>query len=409
MLFRSEWGRAAAYASELGGRARQQYAMREAIAYYGQALLALTHVVEPREELVFDVLLGWEDAAFNFTPYEAQLARLSRAEDIARKLNDKPRLIRALHWTANVLLARGLWTQAGPVLEESLDVAKEVGDERLSVRPLFFKGLMTSFASPADALKWTDLAQELSHKHDEPQIEALVFAMQGHVFAQLGDFDRALQALEHAREISSRLAAPILDSDVDLFSAWSWLVMGNRELAKEFGDRSVRMAIATDNMDCICSGMVCLGYINLELGKIADAASAFEEGIERSDVSGAKIHKQNGQAGLAMTRFKDGHPDAIQALEAVIVEMTQFQNRVGAAGAYQLLGTCLIQLGKLEQASNALTEAMHFYRQSQMYPYLGRTLRSMAELRDKQGRGAEAQEYRQEAESIGTALRHTQQ
>ena len=36
-----EWHKAAAYAYELGKRARQRYAMREAIAYYEQALVSL--------------------------------------------------------------------------------------------------------------------------------------------------------------------------------------------------------------------------------------------------------------------------------------------------------------------------------------------------------------------------------
>jgi len=53
------------------------------------------------------VLLDWVDAAFNFRPYEEQQDRSPAAEEIARRLDDKPRLIRALHWTANVLLAQG--------------------------------------------------------------------------------------------------------------------------------------------------------------------------------------------------------------------------------------------------------------------------------------------------------------
>jgi tetratricopeptide (TPR) repeat protein/transcriptional regulator with XRE-family HTH domain len=395
-----EWAKAATYAYELGDRARQKYAMREAIAYFEQALHALDQVAEPKQDLMFDVLLGWEDAAFGFTPYKEQLAQLSRAENIARILNDKPRLIQALHSTASVLVARGLWTRAGAALQESLTLAEEMGDERLAARPLFFKALMTSFADPAHALQWTARAGELSRKYEDSKLEALVCGIEGHLFAQLGAFERSRQALSNARQISDHVESPLLKSDVDLFSAWAWLSMGNLEQAMEFGEQSVQRAIATENMDCICSGMVCIGYINLELGRISDAAAAFDKGIERSEVSGAIVHQQNGQAGLAMTRFIGGQPDAIQDLERIIADMRLIDNHVGAAGASYLLGNCLIQLGKFEQALNALNDAVDFYRHSQMLPFLARALESVAALMDIEGRTAEAQEHRSEAESL---------
>jgi tetratricopeptide (TPR) repeat protein len=402
-----EWTRAAVYANELGKRARQRYAMREAIAYYEQALLSLGHQAEPEEELIFDVLLGWEDAAFNFRPYEVQLEMLARAEEIARRLHDKPRLIQALHWIANVYLARGRWTQAGSALTESLSLAEELGNEELSVRPIYFKALMTSFANPAEALKWIGLAKELSHKHDDLQIEAVALATEAHVLAQLGEFSRSQRAIERARQISDRLGSPLLESDVDLFAAWASLVMGNREQALKFGQKSVERAIATDNMDCICNGMACIGYINLELGRIPEAVSAFEKGIERSEISGAMIPKLNGQAGLAMTQFMSGHPEAIQDLEKVIVNMRLYESHVGVASANHLLGICLLQLGELERASNCLDQAVDFYRQSKMYPFLARALTSLANLRDRQGQAAEARNFRAEAESFRSLEENT--
>lgn len=402
-----EWTKASRYAHDLGKRARQRYAMREAIAYYEQALLSLDYQTKPKDELIFDVLLDWEDAAFNFKPYEDQLKQLSRAEEIARRLYDKPRLIQALHWTANVLLAEGRWTQAGPALTESLSLAEELGNEQLSVRPTYFKALMTTFVAPAEALNWIGLAEDLSRKHNDLQFEALALATQGQVLAQLGEFARSQQSIERARHVSNRLGSPILESDVDLFAAWACLFMGNREQALEFGQQSVERAIATDNMDCICNGLACIGYSNLELGRIPEATSAFEKGIERSDISGAMIPKLNGQAGLAVTRFMTGHLDATKDLEEVVANMRLYNNPVGAASANLLLGACLIQLGELDRASICLDQAVDFYRQSQMYPSLARALRSLSDLMEKKGNSYEAQAYRAEAESFGSISRNT--
>ncbi len=407
-LLGEEWTKAASYAYELGKRARQRYAMREAIAYYEQALLSLDHQAEPEERLVFDALLGWEDAAFNFKPYEDQLVRLARAEEIARRLHDEPRLIQALHWIANVLLAEGRWTRAGSALTESLSLAEGLGNEELSVRPIYFKALMTSFASPGEALKWIGLAEELSHKHNDLQTEAVALATEAHVRAQLGQSDGSERAIERARQVSNDLGSPLVASDVDLFAAWASLALGNREQALEFGQRSVDVAIATDNMDCICNGLACIGYTNLDLGRIPEAAAAFEKGIERSDISGAMIPKLNGQAGLAMTRFMSGHPEAIRDLEDVIVSMRLYENHVGAASANYMLGNCLIQLGELERASSCLNQAVDFYRQSKMYPFLARALASLADLGDRQGQFAEARNFRAEAESFRSSFGKTQ-
>ncbi len=402
-LLGEEWTKAASYAYELGKRARQRYAMREAIAYCEQALLSLDHQAEPEERLIFDVLLGWEDAAFNFKPYEDQLVRLARAEEIARRLQDEPRLIQALHWIANVLLAEGRWTQAGSALTESLSLAEGLGNEELSVRPIYFKALMTSFANPAEALKWIGLAEELSHKHNDLQTEAVALATEAHVRAQLGESDGSEQAMERARLVSNGLGSPLVASDVDLFAAWASLAMGNREQALEFGQRSVDVAIATDNMDCICNGLACIGYTNLELGRIAEAAAAFEKGIERSDISGAMIPKLNGQAGLAMTQFMSGRLEAIKDLEEVIVNMRLYGNHVGAASANHMLGMCLIQLGELERASSCLNQVADFYRQVKMYPFLARALASLGDLERETGAGCRSAEL-QGRSKIVTAL-----
>jgi len=388
------------YGYELGRRARQRYAMREAIAYYEQALLSHDHQTAPDESLVFDVLLGWVDAAFNFKPYEHQLVQLARAEEIARRLGDGPRLIQALHWIANVLLAEGRWTQAGAALTESLALARDLGNEELSVRPMYFKALMTSFANPADALEWIGLSEQLSHKHNDLQTEAVALATEAHVRAQLGEFKGSRQAMEHARQVSNSLGSPLVASDVDLFAAWAALTMGKTEQALEFGQRSVDVAIATDNMDCICNGLACLGYSNLELGRIPEAAAAFKKGIERSDISGAMIPKLNGQAGLAMTQFMSGRLEAIKDLEEVIANMRLYGNHVGAASANHMLGMCLIQVGELERASSCLHQAADFYRQVRMYPFLARALASLGDLSERRGQLAEARNFRAQAESL---------
>jgi tetratricopeptide (TPR) repeat protein len=224
--------------------------------------------------------------------------------------------------------------------------------------------------------------------------------MEAYVLAQLGNFDRAQAALQHGRQVSDGLGSPLVNSDVDLFAALTFLSMGQGEQALELAQRSVETAIATDNMDCICTGLACLGYTNLEVGRLPQALEAFQQGIERSELTGALLSKLSAQAGLAVTQFMTGHAEAIKELEEAIANMSLHQNHVGAASANLMLGACLIQIGELDRASSALNQAVDFYRQARMHPFLARSLASLADLRDRQGQLAEALTLRAEAESV---------
>jgi tetratricopeptide (TPR) repeat protein len=394
------WDKTATYALYAGKQARARYAMREAISYFELALSALDHQTDTSDALIYETILSWEEAAYKFLPYEEQLHQLSRAEAIARQQLDKPRLIQALHWTANVFLSRGLWTQAGPALTECLSLSEELENEQLSVRPIYFKALMTTFADPVTAMKWIDLALDLAIKYGDQQIEALALGTKGQVLAQIGEFAGSQKAIQSAQRVANRLGSPLTASDVDLLAAWACLAKGDTQGALEWGQKSVAQAIATDNMDCICSGLACIGYGNLELQRIPEAVSAFERGIERSKKSGAIIPMLNGQAGLAMAQFQSGRKDVVEDLESIIANMNLYQHYVGAANANLMLGICLFQLGAIERAETDINYAVEYYRRSQMRPFLAKALLSMTALLEQQGRHSEAQKNRAEADSL---------
>lgn len=399
-----EWEKAAYYAGWMGLRAAKVYALREAIAYNARALEALDHLEAPPPLAVFDALVRWVEAAFKFRPYLEQLYRLDQAEKIARELNDKPRLILALHWKANVYLARGLWTQAGPSLMECLALAEGSQNEALSVRPIYFKGLMAGFADPGEAQTLLERAQELAHRYHDRHIEALAYATKGQMEAHLGQFGHSLESLQSARQMADKTDSPLTESDVDLMVAWSYLAMGDMHRVVEFSQRSLERAIATDNMDCICSSLACLGYGYLNLRQYPEASNAFERGIERSEISGAIVPRLMSRAGLAMSRFCGGDKSATQDLEAIIGEMQSYQNYLGAANAAHMLGTCLIQTGQLERAEQHLNIALDYYRQLGLRPYLARTLFSLANLYQEETHYPEAKGAREEAEALIKAL-----
>ncbi|HZD09780.1 MAG TPA: hypothetical protein VE553_00410, partial [Candidatus Binatia bacterium] len=391
-LLGEDWLKAAAYYMRAGSRALKVFALREALDDYTRAVQALDNAPSPPPVMVFKSIMGWQEAAFKLQPYAEQLQQLARAEKIARELQDDRRLLKARHWTANVYLARGLWTSAGPALMECLGLAQTLGDERLAVRPTYFQGLMTTFVDPRTALGVLDEALRLAGRHGDTQIAALALGTMGQMHAQLGQFAVAQEELQQAHATLQDVTSPLTESDVDLLSAWACLAMGDLQHSLAYGQQSVEKAIATDNLECICSAYTCVGYGNLEMQRIDEAAAAFNEAIKRSQLIGAITSRLLGQAGLAMTQFWSGRAAAANDLETALVEMQGIDNRVGAANAAQMLGACLMQSGDLPRAEETLTTARDFYQGTGMRPYLLRTLSSLAQLYEVQERPAEAQE-----------------
>jgi len=398
------WAKTAAYALCVGTGAMKVYALREAMAAFERAIQALENISDPPFALTFEALIRWEEAAFKFKPYAEQLQKLGRAEQLARERNDKPRLIQALHWTANVHLARGLWMRAGPTLLECLALAEELDNERLSVRPVYFKALMTTLTNPRDAVALLDRTLQLTRKYNDRHVEALALGTKAQMYAQLGEFSPAQETLTQAFQALQRTDSPLTESDVNLLAGWTYLAMGETERGLKHARYSVEKAIATDNMDCICYGFACVGFGNLEIQNIAEAAPAFREAVKRSEITGAVIPQLMGQAGLAMIQFSNGRTEAIAEMEVALEAMQTYQDPVFAAEVSRMLGVCLIQSGDLKRAEGYLNAAVDFYRQIGMRPFLARTLFVQAQLYSHQNRPTDAQSARSEAETLMAAL-----
>jgi transcriptional regulator with XRE-family HTH domain/tetratricopeptide (TPR) repeat protein len=399
-----DWAKAACYALCVGAEATRVYALRDAIAAFDYAIKALDNLPDPPFELVFEAIIRWQEAAFKFRPYAEQLHQLARAEKIARNHNDKARLIQALHWTANVHLARGLWMRAGPALTECLALAEELGNERLSVGPTYFKALMTSLSNPRRALDLLGRSLELARRYGDRSVEVVALSTTAQMHAQLGEFGPAKDAMQQAYRALQGTDSPLTESDADLLAAWTYLAMGDTQRGLEYGQRSVDRAIATDNMDCICYGYDCVGYGNLAMQRVDEAASAFAEAIKRSEMTGAIIPRLLGQAGLAMSQFQNGRVEAIADMETTLATMQTYDDHVGAADVARTLGECLSTLGELDRAEDYLNSALDFFRRMEMRPYIVRTLFALAELFTRQSRPAAAQSAQTEAETLMAAL-----
>ena len=93
--FRGEaWEKAVTYLRQAGAKAFARSANREALAYFEQALTALTHLPETREtrEQAIDVRFDLRNALFPLAEFGRIEGYLREAEALARTLDDQRRL-----------------------------------------------------------------------------------------------------------------------------------------------------------------------------------------------------------------------------------------------------------------------------------------------------------------------------
>jgi tetratricopeptide (TPR) repeat protein len=230
----------------------QVYALREAIAYYVQARQALEQIPDASGEDICDVIVGWSQAAFGFEPFPKLLDELTRAQDLARRLEDKRRLAMTLLMIGKVHIASGHPSHAMPSLIECFSLATELGDDQLAVLPTFCMGMVTFDAEPRRAVTFFDRAIELARQYGNADIEAYALAMKALVEARLGELGACEQSLEQALPMVGQGISPVTDADVHMAAAWTYLDLGNNRQALEHAQQSVEKAITTDSMECAC-------------------------------------------------------------------------------------------------------------------------------------------------------------
>ena len=85
---------------------------------------------------------------------------------------------------------------------------RKSGDERLTVRPMYFKALMTTFADPHGALTFLEQALALARQYHDRRIEALSLATKGQMYAQIGQFAQSQENMQRAYQILPEVDSP---------------------------------------------------------------------------------------------------------------------------------------------------------------------------------------------------------
>lgn len=392
-----EWEPAAEYAQRAGTQALRVYALPEALNHFERALAALKNVPAARPVETYEALMGWAEAAAKFRPYAEQLSNLARAENIARALNDKPRLARALYSIGGVHASQGHNLLAETALAECFTLADELGDERLTVIPTYFMGMATLSGNPRGAVPLFERAIELAQRYENLDIEAVAWVAKAWALAQLGEFVNARAAIARGQELVPRVKSPMIASDIDLFAGWAFLEMGDAQQGLIYGQRGVEKAVAARNYDCVCGAHLCVGFNQLAAQRLPEAAQEFREAIRESKFSGAALFENMGNAGLALANFYSGRVQTTDVLEESYAQAQAMDISMSRLFIAQALSAIYTQRGDTARAELLLNDALAFFRRNEMLPSLPPTLEALGRVYERQGRPQKAEAARAEA------------
>jgi class 3 adenylate cyclase/tetratricopeptide (TPR) repeat protein len=395
-----EWSHAADFAVRAGDNATKVYALREALDHYERALSALEKLPDAPPEKVIDATLGWCQAAIQFRPHSALFERLLHAEQIARAQNDKRRLARILHWTANVHFADGSTSRAAPYLFENFEIASELGDERLSIVPSYYMAFFMVARDPRGALAQLDRVIQMARKLGNYDIEAHALATKALAHGRLGEFELAKEEAQTALAYAGRRSSPIPEADLYNLAGFVYLDVGDTERAAHYGQLGAEKALAVNAIECAAAGNLCIALSHLQKQNLPAAQQAFADTIRLADFSGSEPFRNVGQGGLALAQFIGGSPQAIQGIKSAHVNAQTLDDQYSGAMFAQVLGDIHMQDGRLAEAERYFALALDYYRANGMRTYMARALQSQSRLFKQQGRTVEAEQAASEAMAL---------
>jgi tetratricopeptide (TPR) repeat protein len=360
-----DWEKAVTYLRQAGAGAAERAAHRDAVKAFEQALPALEHLPESRENLALALQLQFDlrSSLFLLGEHERILVHLRRAEALAQKLQDKRGLARLLALMASHLWREGDHPSALEVGRRACAIASELQDLPLRILATFHLA-QTRYA--------------------------------------LGDYRGAVEDLStNVAMLTGELAGAHLGLPGPMsivcrtYLAWALAELGAFEEAHRRCREAVRMAIELDRPAGLIDAQLGLGVVHLLRGDLEQAESALQRGLAIPGLEDHVILVQASRACLAYVQALSGRPDeAIPSLEGVVAQASVMRT-VGPPRIITYLGEAYLLGGRPIDAARQAARALALARDRGERGNEAWALRLAGEvaLRENLGDGARARDH----------------
>jgi tetratricopeptide (TPR) repeat protein len=324
------WGKAVTYCQQAGARAWEHAAFREAVASFEQALQALAHLPEPGDVwvLALDLRLALGGALTALGEFGRCLALWGEAEALARALDDRVRLGRALVGMANIRSLTGDLDGALAAGQQALTLATALGDSALQV--------------------------QASHYLAE-------------IYYVIGAFGRAAELLRRNLEATDRESGTPRRAWQIMSQAWLARILstlGAFAEGRHHGEEALRLATLEGQGPTLIVAHACLGFLSLARGDLEHAVRMLGQGLALSRASGNQNTWRMNAVGLSAAYVLQGRLAAGRALleEAISAGLRMGARRAYARWVAQLSEVCRLG-GRSDEAWEHARQALDLARQ----------------------------------------------
>jgi class 3 adenylate cyclase/tetratricopeptide (TPR) repeat protein len=397
--------RGAEYSVRAAERSRKLFAVREARDHYDRACRALESLPDPDPTTLSDAILGWAFIKYKLAEYDGVIARLERAEALARGLEDRTRLARTLSWIATMHVLTGFPSRAGPYIRESHELVSELGDRQLLILPFFWTTESILDREPARAADQLEEVIEMAREYGVPEIEGHALAAKAVAHARLGEFDVADQYIARALELAPSGGHKVKEADVHIVVGIAYYEMGDLAKGVEHGRRGAELAQAAAAIECACAGYFGLGTMDLDLKELDRALDHFSRSLGLADFADWEGYVNRIRAGVAAAEFARGEVGAVDRMEQALENARDDHDEFAVATIGLNLTEAYLRLGDAGRARARLEPAVAFFRETGMKSYIARALGLAADLADHEGQEAEARRLRDEETTLRASFR----
>lgn len=397
---------------EAGGHALRRYANAEATGFFDRAADLVADGDDPAlKRLRAEIALGRASAGFLSRPLAVSLAIIEPAVALAEELGDQALLAQALLWTSIILADQGVPYEPGSpfatAIDRTLAVAEATGNRQLRGTALSVLG--RSSLMSRDPRRSTELLEEaltLTSAADfiGSSLAADSLAM---MYAGLGEFDRADEAVERSRELALRSGDPKALIDSNIAASAVNLERGNFPAAIRLASDSALRADAIEAPMCSIVANFLAGTGELASGNFAGALVPLARSNQLSSDLGEMYFGTQSEAGMSTARCALGDSDSAR------VGWERTLGRARAMGDPMIESQILFDRALALAASPDpdwnfvladLDGAIAGFERLGLRPRLARALVQRARLLDLTGRPNEARQSRERAAELQREL-----
>jgi tetratricopeptide (TPR) repeat protein len=428
------WEKAVTYLRQAGAKAFARSANREALAYFEQALAALTHLAETREtrEQAIDVRFDLRNALFPLAEFGRIEGYLREAEALARRLDDQ----RRLGWVSGYMSSHTLWTGGHATdvrgfAQRAEAIGETLGDVPLQVTAQYYLLLACYISGDYRGTEHVcrRLMQSLEGEQTRERFGVAVFPAVlsrfylARTLAERGVFDEGDAIGHEARRMAETLDHPFSILQACLFLAYLHSLRGELSQAARLLERAVAQCREWNITLLSPIATASLGHVYAWSGRIGEGVSLLQQAVAAHESTGIGYFQslsvvQLGEAYLLTDQVEDaracadravrlarergerGHeawalrllgeiashhdrPDVATAeahYGAAIALASELGMRPLAAHCHLGLGTLYAKIRRLEQARAELATAIDLYRAMVMTFWLARAEAALARV-----------------------------